>query len=374
MTIYRRGNVWWANIRIKGKPQVRQTLNTMDREEAKQRELELRLKLYNGDYKRLKGLEAPALEDALSKFIEENYSESTARIQRSNAVSLGVVIGMEMPIDEIDEAVIEEAIQALKKAGNAPATINRKMSLLQATLKAACYKWKVIHSVPHVSMQKEPEGRIRVIEPHEEEEVYTAFHKMGEHDYADLVMFLIDTGVRLNEALRINYRDINWESRSAFVWQSKNGRPRVIGLTDRVLEVLHRRHQLDRIHGVERPFGHINRPHLHYVVNKIRRCLGLANDKEFTLHALRHTCASRLVRAGVPLYTVQRVLGHSSIKATERYSHLDPASIDEARKVLNKRAMEIVRRSEEHAESHEGKAHDGVKPFHVKKPGKHSNT
>ena len=43
---------------------------------------------------------------------------------------------------------------------------------------------------------------------------------------------------------------------------------------------------------------------------------------DFTPHDLRHTCASWLVQKGVSLYEVRDILGHSSIKLTERYSHL----------------------------------------------------
>jgi hypothetical protein len=41
-------------------------------------------------------------------------------------------------------------------------------------------------------------------------------------------------------------------------------------------------------------------------------------------HALRHTAASWLVQAGVPLYGVQRLLGHESFAVTARYAHLAP--------------------------------------------------
>ena len=56
----------------------------------------------------------------------------------------------------------------------------------------------------------------------------------------------------------------------------------------------------------------------------------LEADKQFVLHALRHTCASRMVQAGVDLYSIKEILGHSTIKVTERYAHLSPARLRSA--------------------------------------------
>lgn len=59
-----------------------------------------------------------------------------------------------------------------------------------------------------------------------------------------------------------------------------------------------------------------------------------ARDK-FVFHSLRHTFAAWLVSKGVPLYTVSQLLGHSTIKMTERYSHLAPDAKRQALDVLN---------------------------------------
>jgi integrase len=53
---------------------------------------------------------------------------------------------------------------------------------------------------------------------------------------------------------------------------------------------------------------------------------------------LRHTCASHLVMKGVPMRTVQEILGHSTIGMTERYSHLAPNAKHEAVALLDQRA------------------------------------
>lgn len=49
-----------------------------------------------------------------------------------------------------------------------------------------------------------------------------------------------------------------------------------------------------------------------------------------TFHTLRHTYASMLVRAGVDIYHVKELLGHSSIALTERYSHLSESNLRKA--------------------------------------------
>lgn len=51
-------------------------------------------------------------------------------------------------------------------------------------------------------------------------------------------------------------------------------------------------------------------------------------------HDLRHSCASMLINAGVDLYTVGKILGHSSPVTTQRYAHLSQGTLQKAMRKL----------------------------------------
>ena len=63
---------------------------------------------------------------------------------------------------------------------------------------------------------------------------------------------------------------------------------------------------------------------------------GISDPRDkVVFHSLRHTFASWLVQEGVPLYTVQNLMGHKTIIMTQRYAHLAPDQGREAARVLS---------------------------------------
>ncbi len=80
------------------------------------------------------------------------------------------------------------------------------------------------------------------------------------------------------------------------------------------------------------------------------KALGLNDNvtddrQKVVFHTLRHTFASWLAIDGVPLYTISKLMGHSTIDMTMRYAHLCPDSKRDAVAMLEKRANPLSRQS-----------------------------
>ena len=145
-----------------------------------------------------------------------------------------------------------------------------------------------------------------------------------------IAMFLLSTGARMNEVLSAKWCQINRETRT---WKipalnSKSKKVRSIPLNDSALDIIN---QLDTKGEFEYLF--VNRvtgnpyTNIHKAWGLIRAQAGLP---QLRIHDLRHQYASFLVNSGRTLYEVQQILGHSTSKVTERYSHLSSATLQAA--------------------------------------------
>ena len=171
---------------------------------------------------------------------------------------------------------------------------------------ALAVEWGELESKPSIPRHKEPKGRIRTISSDELELMSKALPA----EMQRLLIVLVDTGMRLSEALRIDpSKDV--DSGYIRVWENKADHPRSIPMTSRVAQLLS-----------EHGGFTLGKDEVERLWSKARKDVGLDHDKEFVLHALRHTTASRLVAAGQDLRRVQEFMGHKSIQTTLRYAHL----------------------------------------------------
>ena len=153
-------------------------------------------------------------------------------------------------------------------------------------------------------------------------------------DFAELCITALLTGIRLGELLSLRWVDLDFAAKIILIQNSeafttKSRRSRVLPMSDELLGMLLERKNNVRS-GSEFVFSdrHGQKFLAGTIQSKFKKTVRRAglNDK-LHFHSLRHSFASALVMSGVSLYAVQKLLGHSTSKTTEIYSHLLPQQL-----------------------------------------------
>ena len=190
---------------------------------------------------------------------------------------------------------------------------------------------------------------------HQQEKGYLAAAPQPLRDVATL---LLETGLRLGEALELKWTDIELDAANGkklgylFIraGKSKNAR-RHVSLTKRAQEMLVNRSLESKSDYVfashaGRPYLVTSLDHLH---KKLRSDLQL--PKDFVIHSLRHMFLTRFGEAGADAFTIKKVAGHSSVTISERYIHPTPEGQERAFERFASLNREAVEKAENDKES-----------------------
>jgi integrase len=187
----------------------------------------------------------------------------------------------------------------------------------------------------------EPKGRDRWLTEDEANRLLASARKqLVESDWKKLpllVMMALATGARASELTeKVRWERIDWRARTVPIEDTKNSDPRVLVLPAPVIEELmkFRPPVDDKRKAKGLVFARSDDPEKAFTVTKHwRAAVKDAGIENFRFHDCRHTAASWLVSAGVPLYNVGQVLGHRSPQSTARYAHL---SIDAKKEAVDR--------------------------------------
>jgi len=163
-----------------------------------------------------------------------------------------------------------------------------------------------------------------------------------------MILVLLRTGIRIGELLRLRVSDVYLpERRIHLVVGEKNRTGRVVYLSVDACQAL-QEWMKKREDGKPLLFYGQGRSSLCYTAARVmfQRYLKKAgiSEKGYTLHGLRHTCATELLNAGMRLECLQQVLGHSNLEQTRRYARLT----DKTREEEYFRAMARIEGRENH--------------------------
>ena len=237
------------------------------------------------------------------------------------------LLGEKTPFNSIDDALIIDVSNKLKRKNNKPSTINSKLVRLSKLLKRAKVMGYMSSELPNIEINKLKGGRIRFLSDEEEATVI----KHLEPHHQQLFKFLLHTGMRIGEALGLFWRDIDYTHALATLWDTKSGKPRTVPLNKTAMSAVEWFAAAPQSHTV---FGMCSYIGFYQDFKRAKVKAGMAKDKDVSPHVLRHTFASRLVQRGVPLPRLQELLGHHSITMTMKYAHLAKSDLHAAVSVL----------------------------------------
>lgn len=334
MSLYLRDNIWWIDETILGK---RHRVSTEEgSKRAAQRFLQEYVRRVNAGEvlpnKPTKGSYTPVgltLGDALDRALRTTWDEHKDW-SGYNTISkqLKKLVGGDVLLTTISSSTIAKLKEDLMEQELANATINRKLAVLSSVMHVAKDEWDVVLTIPTFKLLPERNARTRVFTQEEEQQMLTYWAETNPA-MADLVVILFDTGCRLSEALRITGKDITESGYVRFL-RTKNDEGRGIPMTDRVKSILG---------------GLAHDSEAFPTLNKNKACKAMQDfreahyieDPEWVLHTCRHTCATRLLEAGVDIYTVKEWLGHKTIETTLRYAKMTNMKLNQAKDLLEKR-------------------------------------
>ncbi len=309
----------------------------------------------------------PGKGDTLKSFIDDHYepwaiANLKTGLKTVNKIRATFYESLEHKyLTDISPWLIEKWRKGRKDSGKKATTINRELASLKALLSKAVEWGKLdINPIQKVKLDRvDSNQKVRYLEIEEEsklrkalidrdaelkaarergnewrnERVYDPLPVLsgayGDH-LSPLVLTSINTGIRKGELFNLTWDDINFKKKLLTVvgGGAKSGKTRHIPLNDEAFTVLD--HWREQTEGNGYVFPGKTGERLNDVKKAWMNLLKSADIKNFRWHDMRHHFASRLIMAGVSLYTIKDLLGHASIQMTERYSHLSPDHMAEA--------------------------------------------
>jgi integrase/recombinase XerD len=156
-----------------------------------------------------------------------------------------------------------------------------------------------------------------------------------------LIILLLRTGVRIGEALGLTMNDVDLAEKKVHLFAGeKNDTGRVVYLSHDALFAMKRWLSVRNKEEAYLFYGQRGRLSYSAARDRFFKYLKKArlDQKGYTVHSLRHTCASELLNAGMRLEVLQQLLGHEDIEITRRYARLT----DKTREEEYFRAMAII--------------------------------
>ena len=268
-------------------------------------------------------------------------SEKTREVYcREASIFLTFLNKNNIKLEEVTPTLIEKyVIEREDENGIQTRTAGKVLSSLRTLFKFLKNE-KIVESNPAklVEKPKDPVILPHTISEDEIEELLDQFDDdlLGRRDYA-LFELIYSSGMRISEAVSLNVSSWRRDEKAINVIGKRN-KERIVFVGDIAFDavedylwnvrpkLLSKKNQKEQALFLNRRGGRLTRQAAHLRFQECTHTLGL----DATIHTLRHSFASHMIKNGADIRSVQEMLGHSDIKTTQIYTQLDTSTLLEA--------------------------------------------
>lgn len=238
---------------------------------------------------------------------------------------------------QVTARTIETYLGGLAERGRAPKTLQNHLTALSGFCRFLVARGLLARNpCTEIRLRKPDEQLPRYLDQAEIDQVMRIARAEGIYPE---VCLALSTGLRLGELMRLRWPDIDFAHRKLAVRKSKSHRPRVVPLSDSAMAALTMQRRVAGSFEFVFPARQTWRGGWRYVdrlrakpwwlralkpiqeaVPKFRDLPGCSTGRGW--HIFRHTFASRAAQRGVSLYKIAAWLGHSDVRTTRMYAHL----------------------------------------------------
>ena len=298
---------------------------------------------------KLEGREIPGKEYLGEYLLDQHRRYCRPNTLRSTLSNLGIFLSFvgvkgKCHLDEIQREDLFAFIEHEQDRGMKPSTVSTRLRTVKGFIRFLADKAVVGSDVISKRLTvKVPDCLPRAIEPEDITKVVSIIDHSRDRA---MILIMLRTGMRIGELLNLRVEEVNLKERRVEIYEAEKSRVgRVVYLSEDARFALKEWFK-ERDCDMKLVFYAQGRPKMSYGNARLRFRKYLAQaalaHKGYTLHSLRHTCASELLNAGMRLECLQQLLGHSTIEMTRRYARLT----DKTREEEYFRAMEIIERGE----------------------------
>jgi integrase len=278
-------------------------------------------------------------DDVMLAYFQDRVSTQRSGFRRAKATAKHLYLAFtNRPMASLADRDVKAYVRQRMARGAAPGTINKEITMLCAACNHARNElgWDIPNPAAGRGKKlREPAGRVRWLEREEAVRLIrvTAGNRRAPW-LADFVQLALNTGCRAGELLGLEWARVDLRSNLFFLEEAhtKAKKRRSVPLNDSAREAILSRARFRAEHCPASPWVFCKKDgsRLTSLRRSFRSACAAAGIEDFRIHDQRHTLASWLVKDAVPLAEVRDVLGHSSVKVTERYAHLHPENVRQA--------------------------------------------